>query len=139
MSRVSFLVNSAVVTTAMGILAPAAASAADFDFYEQPPVHRPYAPAPPPVIQYERQTYAAPPVLPHEMPVRRHVQIDPDGCRIIVRRYQDSYGRDVTRQTRDCAERDYSAVIPRPAYPHDRYRPYDANPRPDMPDADDFD
>lgn len=141
MSRVALvqrLAGRAVIALAT-LGASQAALAADFEYFDPPQVQRPYAP--PPVVQYERQTYV-PPAYPREHIVpHRHAQIGPDDCRLIVKRYQDSYGREVTRQTRDCGERDYSAIAPRPIYllPHERYRPYDANPRPEIPDADDLD
>jgi hypothetical protein len=140
MFRVSLfprLAGGAVVVAALAGVTQTAL-AADI-YYDQPPARHTYAPPPPPVVQYEPQTYAPPRV--HHLPPQRHVEIDPDGCRVTVRRYEDAYGRDVTRRTRDCGERDYSAIAPRPAYPlpHEQYRPYDANPRPVMPDADDFD
>ena len=128
------------IVVAAAALAGLQQSASAADIYYEPPVQQSYAP-PPPVVQYERQTYAPPPVHHHQLPPQRHVEVDPDGCRVVVRRYEDAYGRDVTRRTRDCGGRDYSAVAPRPDYPlpHEQYRPYDANPRPVVPDADDFD
>lgn len=126
------------IVVAAAALAGMQQSASAADIYYEPQAQRPYAQ--PPVVQYERDIYV-PPHGPQHLPPQRHVEIDPDGCRVVVRRYEDAYGRGVTRRTRDCGERDYSAVAPRPDHPlpHERYQPYDANPRPVVPDADDFD
>lgn len=139
MSRVTFVRRLAACGIALGtilVAAPGTSTAADLDDYNERYVVRPYVPAP--VPHYEPPRVDAPaPVYRDYDARRRRVEIDPDGCRIVIKRRIDDYGREVTRRIRDCdrvAHRGWDE--PRRYVPRERYdEPYGYRPpRPVVPE-----
>lgn len=147
MSRVTFVRHLAAGGIALGTLlvaAPGISVAADFDDYRERYAVRPYPPEP--VPQYEPQyepprVHAPPPVYREYDAPRRRVEIDPNGCRVVIKRRIDEYGREVTRRIRDCNRVAYRGWgEPRRTIPRERYdEPYGYRaPRPMVPEIEEY-
>ena len=99
----------ALGSLALGSLAPSGVAGAA-DLYEPPP--------PPPAQYYPPTPPAVVPVVPYGPPV---VQAPVEGCRVIMRRGFDPYGREVFRRVRICEEDEVAVAPGYPAPPPPRY------------------